>query len=131
MGHELRPREGSLPAAREIARLLAIEFAFVSTNEVEGSQKAQEVAAWIERAPAYLFLGRHDEALAAARRLRSLAPGDALTIAFGDNPSRTMRITVIPGEPIRFGYASDHEEAASRDLVERCARALHCEVVLF
>jgi len=131
MGHELRPRTGTLPAAREVARLLAIEFAFVRTDETEGMAKAQERAAWIERAPASVFLGRHDEALAGAKRLKSLAPGEALAIEFGDAPSQTRRIVVIPGEPINFGYASEDEEVAARDLVERCARALNCEVLLF
>jgi hypothetical protein len=59
------------------------------------------------------------------------APGDALAIDTGDAPSRTKRIFVIPGEPINFGYASEDEEVASRDRVERCALALNCEVVLF
>jgi hypothetical protein len=131
MGHELRPRTGHLPSAKEVARLLAIEFAFVRTDEAEGLERARKLAAWIEQARASIFLGRHDEALAGAKRLRGLASGDALTIEFGDSRSRTTSIAVIPGEPIKFGYASNDEEAASRDLVERCARALDCEVVLF
>jgi hypothetical protein len=32
---------------------------------------------------------------------------------------------------IRFGYGSRDEEIASRDLVERCAMALNCDVLLF
>jgi hypothetical protein len=130
LGHELRPRTGSLPAAKEIARLLAIEFAFVRTDEAEGLERARKMAAWIEQAPARIFLGRHEEALERAKRLGSLAPGDALTIEFGDSPSDTTRIAVIPGEPIKFGYRSHEDEVASRALVERCARALSCEVVL-
>jgi len=110
---------------------LAIEFAFVKTDAVKGMAKARERAAWIERASPRVFLGRHEEALEGAKRLKSLAPGDALAIEFGDAPSRTSRIVVIPGEPINFGYASKDEEVASRDLVDRCARALNCEVVLF
>ncbi len=131
MGHELRSRTETFPAAKEIARLLAIEFAYVRTDAAEGMAKARERAAWIERAPARVFLGRHQEALEGAKRLRSLATGDALTIEFGDEPRRTKRIVVIPGEPIHFGYASQDEEAASADLVERCARALDCELVVF
>jgi hypothetical protein len=40
-------------------------------------------------------------------------------------------LVVVSGEPINVGYASKDEEVASRDLIERCARALNCEVVLF
>jgi hypothetical protein len=131
VGHELRSRTGTFPSAKEIASLLATEFAFVRTDAAEGTAKAHERAEWIERAPARVFLGRHQEALDGAKRLRSLTTGDALAIEFGDEPHRTKRIVVIPGEPINFGYASQDEEAASADLVERCAKALDCEVVTF
>jgi hypothetical protein len=131
MGHELKPRTGNFPVARQVARRLAAEFAYVKTDEADGVKRAHERAEWIERAPAQIFLGRHEEALRGAARLRNLAPGDALTIEFGDDSSKTTRIVVMPGEPTRFGYASKEDEAASRDLLERCARALDCELVIF
>jgi hypothetical protein len=131
VGHELRPRAASAPTASEVARLLTIEFAFVKTDAAEGMAKARERATWIEQAPARVFLGRHEEALEGAKRLKNLAPGEALAIEFGDALSRTMRIVVIPGEPINLGYASKEEEVASRVLLHRCARALNCEAVLF
>ena len=131
MGHELKMRGGHLLSATEIARRLATEFAYVKTDEADGMRQARMRADWIERAPARIFLGRHQEALEGAARLRSLAPGQALTIEFGDEPSKTTRIVVMPGEPINFGYASKDEEAASMSVVERCARALDCDVVLF
>jgi hypothetical protein len=131
VGHELRPRSGSLPTAKKIARLLATEFVFVRSDEVDGLRRAREQADRIERAPPHIFLGRHREALEAAKGLKGLAPGEALTIEFGDTPSTTKLIVVIPGHPINFGYASKEDEAASKDLVERCARALDCELVLF
>jgi hypothetical protein len=131
MGHELKPRSGRLPSATEIARLLAKEFAYVKTDAEEGMKQARSRAEWIERAPARVFLGRHKEALEGAARLKNLAPGEALAIEFGDSASRTKRIVVIPGEPINFGYASKEDEADSKSVVERCARALDSEVVLF
>ncbi len=131
MGHELRPRSGALPSATEVAGLLKWEFAYVRTDAEEGQRRARARAEWIERAPARVFLGRHQEALAGAARLKSLGPSEALAIEFGDDPSRTKRIVVIPGEPINFGYASREDEVASKTLVERCARALDCEVVVF
>ncbi len=63
--------------------------------------------------------------------MKSLAPGEALVIEFGDDSKKTKRIVVIPGEPINFGYASKEDEAASKGLVDRCARALDSDVVLF
>jgi hypothetical protein len=131
MGHELKPRSGGLPSATEIARRLATEFAYVKTDAEDGMKQARSRAEWIERAPARVFLGRHQEALEGAARLKNLAPGEALTIEFGDDTKRTKRIVVIPGEPINFGYASKEDEAASKSLIERCARALDCDVVLF
>lgn len=131
MGHELRPRGGSFPSAKEIANRLAKEFAYVKTDADEGMRQARSRAEWIERAPARIFLGRHKEALEGAARLKNLAHGEALAIEFGDDATKTRRIVVVPGEPINFGYASIEDETASKGLVERCAHALDCEVVLF
>jgi hypothetical protein len=131
MGHELRPRDGTFPSATEVARRLSAEFAYVSTDEEEGMKRARARAEWIERAPARVFLGHHKEALEGAARLKNLGPGESLVIEFGDSPSKAKRIVVMPREPIKFGYASDDDEAASKDLVERCARALDCDVLLF
>jgi hypothetical protein len=131
MGHELIPRSGPLPPAREVARLLAAEVAVVRTDAEEGMKRAQSLAVWIERSPASIFLGHHREALERAAMLKRLGHGDALAIDFGDSPDAAKRIVVIPGESIKFGYESAEDEGASRDLVERCARVLHCDVVLF
>ena len=78
-----------------------------------------------------VFHGRRPEALEGAVRLRNLAHGEALTIDFGDTADTTKRILVVPGEPINFGYRGKEDEAASRTLVERCASALDCDVVIF
>jgi hypothetical protein len=131
MGHELKPHGGSFPSATEIAARLAKEFAYVKTDADEGMKQARSRADWIERAPARVFLGRHKEALEGAARLKKLAPGEALVIEFGDDSKKTKRIVVIPGEPINFGYASKEDEAASKGLVDRCARVLDSDVVLF
>lgn len=131
MAHELIPRSGKLPAAREVVRLLATEFAYVKADAADGLRQAQKRADWIERSPARVFLGHQQEALEFAAKLRTLSSGEALTIEFGDDPS-TKRLTmvVLPGESIKFGYASKEDEASSRELVERCAQALDCEMIL-
>jgi hypothetical protein len=89
------------------------------------------LAAWIQRSPPRLFFGRHEEALAHASRLQRLRPGEALVIRFGDDPSALVRLVALPGEALRFAYTSDEEEAAQKPLVERCARALDCDLVPF
>ena len=51
-------------------------------------------------------MGRHQEVLVHAAKLKQLEPGDALAIEFGDDATRTKRIVVVPGEAISFGYGS-------------------------
>ena len=126
MSHELIPRAGSLAPPDEVARLLANEFAFVAVDADAGLQRARDMADWIERSPERIFLGRHQEAMATAARLKQLKRGEALVIEFGDDARRTLRVAVIPGESIKFGYGSAEEEQACRGLVERCARAPSC-----
>jgi hypothetical protein len=131
MAHELIPRSGRFLPASEVARLLSTVFSYVRTDPVDGLKQAIARAEWIERAPARLFLGHLEEAHRFAAMLRNLAPGEALTIEFGDDPSRKiLKIVVLPGESIKFGYASKDEEILSRDLVERCARVLDCAITL-
>jgi hypothetical protein len=129
MAHELVPRGGGELSAREVARLLASEFAIVKTETQDALAEAKRKADWIERSPPRLFIGRHEQAMDFARRLRALGEGDALTIHFGDTPERLLKILVLPGERIRFGYGSPDEEAAPKSLVERCARVLTCDMV--
>jgi hypothetical protein len=45
--------------------------------------------------------------------LKNLAPGEALTIEFGDDARRTKRIVVTTGQSIDFGDASKEDETAS------------------
>ena len=99
-----------------------------SSSAETGLQAALAQAAWIERAPASIFLGHHQRALETAAELKALKLGEALAIEFGDDSDRTLRCVVIPGESIKFGYGSNEEEAEAVPLVERCARALGCDI---
>jgi hypothetical protein len=131
MGHELSPRGVARLPAQELADRLRRAFACVVVDEEEGARAASALAAWIQRSPPRLFFGRHEEALAHASRLQRLRPGEALVIRFGDDPSALVRLVALPGEALRFAYTSDEEEAAQKPLVERCARALDCDLVPF
>jgi hypothetical protein len=128
MAYELNPNSGELLPAAEVARLISTEFAYVKIDAEDAMTQAQARAEWIEHAPAHIFLGHHQKALETAAMLRNLAAGDALTVEFGDDESDTLRAVVIPGETIKFGYRTSEEQAASRPLVERCARVLSCDV---
>jgi len=130
MSHELVPRDGVVRKPSEVVDSLSTEFRHVAVDAEEGLRQATRVAERIERAPASAFLGKHQQALEWAARLRKLKLGDALTIEFGDGPGKTLRTTVLPGEPVRFGYGSKDEEQDLRELLERCARVLNCEVVV-
>lgn len=130
MAFELRPADGNLASAREVERLLSEEFAYLKSDPDEGLEQARARATWIEQAPPRVFLGRHEQALEMATRLKRLPSGEALAIEFGDDATRTLRIVVMPGDTIRFGFASSEEQASARPMVERAARALECEVVL-
>jgi len=130
MAHELRPRTGSLPPAAEVARRLAVVFPWVRSDPQAGTKSALARAARIERAPAAIFGAHHSDALEHAKRLRSLAPGEALVIEIGEEFGRKLQFVLVPGEQIQFGYGSREEELASRSLVDRCADALDCDVVV-
>jgi hypothetical protein len=130
MPYELSPRSEGVRAAQDVASLLATEFRYVKVDADDGLRQAQARAQWIERALPRIFLGHHEQALETAARLKKLALGEALTIEFGDDEQAVLRATVLPGEPISFGFRSNDEQLALRPLAERCARALDCELVV-
>lgn len=111
-------------------RLLETEFPYVSVDAEDGLKRARERAAWIERAPSHIFLGHHEHALETAKRLKALPLGDALTIEFGDDKEHALRIVLVPGELVAFGFRSNEEESEARSVVERCARVLESDVVV-
>ena len=131
MGHQLSPRTGGLLPVAEVVRRLQEEFRIVKTDAEKGMRHALGMAAFIERLPVHAFFGRREAALARAARLRALPPGEALAVEFGDAPELILDISVIPEEPIKFSYQSDEHEAECRPLIERCARVLDCDIVLF
>ena len=130
MAHVLRPR-ANLPSPLLIAERLRAEFAHVVADEQEGMENARNLARVIENPPP-LFPTTPEQkeaARAQAARLRSLGPGQALAFRVGDDPALVVRFDVIDGEDSIFiGYASGQDEDAQRPLVERCARALDCDV---
>lgn len=130
MAYELKSRNDRCLPATEVARLLASEFSYTKTDADDGLKQARTLVEWIERAPAHVFLNHHQRALETAARLKSLPRGEALTIESGDDTGSVVKAVVIPGETIKFGFRSNEEQAASRSLVERCARVLDCDLVV-
>lgn len=130
MGHEI-DMDGKVLAVPEILARIRGEFSCVVVDEVAGSNRAIETAAWIERSPPQLFLGHHDAAMAQAKSLRTLKPGDALRVDFGDVPGSLVTCFLCPGESLRFGYRGESDEEAQLPLIERLARALDAKIVAF
>lgn len=128
MAHELRPKSGEVLPPSEVVRRLREAFPYVRVDAEEGLRRARATAAWIEARPAAVFSGNHAKALKFAEKLKSLPLGESLAIEFGDEPSRTLRFVIMPGEVVQFGYRSADDERALRPLVERCANALDCEI---
>jgi hypothetical protein len=121
-----------LPIAADVVRCLRREFAYVHTDPDEGSRRAVALADWIEARPPWIFLGKHEAWLDRAKQLRSLRAGEALGITFGDDPGGpTLHALILPGDVIKFGYASEEEARRLRPLVDRCARALDSDCVEF
>lgn len=131
MGHELRSKSGPVATAADVVGVLRSTFSHVEVDETEGAKAAASKIAWIEKSPPRLFLGRHEEALAYARRLRALKPGEAVVVRFGDDRRLLATAIVMPEEPICFGYASAAEERALLPLISRLAAAMGAELVEF
>jgi len=134
MGHVLMPKAGRHHSAHEVAERLRREFACIEVDADAGAEAAASAADWLESRLDVLFVDapeRRERARQRVALLRSLAPGDALRIDFGDTWDTARSITVFPDEPIRFGYGGDEDERAARATVERCAHALECDLVLF
>ena len=97
MSHELRPRQGSVPSAVEVLRLLSVEFTYVKADADEGMRRALAVAEWLEARPSRVLYGQHARALEGADS-RNLERGEALLIEFGDGPSeKLLKLMVLPG----------------------------------
>ncbi len=131
MGHELRPRSGGAPNARDVEHRLQAEFAFLSVDAAEETRRARALADWIEAQPASIFLGQHAAWLERAKMLRALPPGEAVVITCGDSAADAVSFALIPGDVIKFGYRDAEDEARRRALVERCARALDSDTIAF
>jgi hypothetical protein len=131
MGDSLKPRGPAALPVPDVARRLREAFSYVSIDETAGLNLARKRAAWIEKAPAAIFLGKRDEALQQAKALNALELGGALVIDFGDSPEKSVQIVVLPDEAIQFGYRGEADRLEQRGLVERCAAALDCDIEAF
>jgi hypothetical protein len=139
VGHELRPRSDKSLTVLEITRHLRAEFAFVAVDVEEGTRAVQAAAEWIEARPASFFNHRIENIarrraglLERAKVLRALAPGLAAGFTIGEDANgETLHFVFIPDRAIMFGYSGSEEERRLRPLIDRCARALDCEVLLF
>ena len=139
MGHELRPRNETPLTVALIERLLRAEFAHVRVDVEEGTRRVRESADWIEARPTSFFQSdneniakRRATLLERAKELRALRPGAAAGFTVGNDPTEaTLHFVFMPGNAIMFGYSGSEEERRLRPLIDRCARVLDSDVVLF
>jgi hypothetical protein len=92
--------------------------------------RARAHATWIENAKPQVFLGGHSDALKHAQWLRTATLEDVLYVEFGDDRQLTCDFSLWRGEAIRFAYSGAAEEQLKGPLVNRCARALDCGIVV-
>jgi hypothetical protein len=103
----------------------------VVVDEEEGLRFAHASAERLSKLPARVFLGRQDNVLARAAKLRDIQTGEALVVVFGKSANENLRIVLLPDEPIRISYGNKQEEQAQRGLVDECAAVLECQVEVF
>ena len=123
MSHRLCPPIGhSFLEPEEVVERMRDEFAFCNANAEEGADVVGDmIAKLIElKAPQAII----DDAIAGRERAISITVADDM--ASDDYLSFTVR----PGEGPLIGYYSAQHEAATRNLLERCASALNYEIYL-
>ena len=123
MSHRLEP-SGDRPChdPNEVALRLCEEFAYCDVDAEQGKDDVGDmIAKLIElNAPQFII----DDAMAG--REQSLR----ITVADDTTSEDYLSFLVRPNEALLIGYRSGQHEAATRLLVERCARALDYEIFL-
>lgn len=129
MAHDrLFPRTGhKWLSPPEVVERLRSEF---STVKVDRKQGEAHVVRMIDQLTRMLHLTPPPASEAEIDRLRSVRE-QAVFLMFGestDSDNGYLGTTVIPGEPLFFGYSSGRHQEATRPLLERCASALGYEI---
>jgi hypothetical protein len=129
MAHrKLFPKSGNpyLTPAEVIARLQA-HFGYVETDPQRGADHVDSMVAQLARMQ---FLSPPPATPEQIERLRSVR-SQAVLVVFSDDASSEyayLTTTLIPGEPLFFGFSSANQEEASAELLERCASVLGYEI---
>jgi hypothetical protein len=123
MSHKLEPKDGAsfLPPQAAIERLRA-EFDYVGADRDAGADHVGQMVA------AFLRLNAPE----ATVQFYAARQGDSFQVEVADDSDSEIfiRFALIPDVAPLIGYSSAQDEAASRPLVERCARALNYRIVL-
>jgi hypothetical protein len=129
MAHrKLFPKLGSncLSSSEVIARLKS-HFKHVETDPEQGEAHVNKMVDQLTRMQ---FLTPPPATAEDIERLRSLR-GQAVFVAFADDADSAdacLTTTIIPGEPLFFGFSSSNHEEASNSLLERCALILGYDI---
>lgn len=138
MGHRLSPKSDadSLLPSDVVARLYDF-FPNVSVDSSAGASHVDEMIAQYQRMQRGFERWKDPppeaiELTSMIERLESLR-SDAISVSVTDAPhdeNRSITFTLIPGEDILIGYASQQHEEKSTEIVMRIADAISYDVSL-
>ena len=129
MAHSrLFPRRGeSFISPGEAVRRLAAEFVAVTTDRQQGAEHVWRMVTQLRRMGHLTPPPATPDEIA---RLEVLAP-EAVFVLLSDGPASgqaDLTTCIFPDHPLFFGYSSAQHQAASRPLLERCAKVLGYEI---
>jgi hypothetical protein len=121
-----KPGNDYLAPSAVVARLRA-HFNHVETDPQQG---AVHVTRMVEQLTRMQFLKQPPATPEEIERLRGLREQSVCVTFFDDpaSPDACLTTTIIPGEPLFFGFSSAEHERLAMPLLERCARVLDYEI---
>src|SRR5579884_3541456 len=111
---------GNYLAPSDVIARLRSHFSHV---EIDARQGEAVVNQMVDQLTRMQFLEPPPATPEDIQRLRSLR-GQAVSVTVADDPDSEkawLTTTLIPGEPLFFGFSSGHHEDAAMPLLERCA----------
>ena len=125
---KLFPKAGSsYLSPSEVIRRLQKHFAHVKFDLEQGQAETQAMIDQLTRMQSFTPPPATAEEI---ERLQNLC-SQAVAVMFGDDADLediSLTTTIIPGEPLFFGFSSTEHEEATVNLLQRCARILNYEI---
>jgi hypothetical protein len=132
MAHnKLSPDDDEFLTPMEVIRRLKNEFRFVQADKDKGKADLQERIWYLQELKSE---GKNPFGMSIDKQiaLHEERLDSAVNITFSDDAQfekGVLNTTLVPDEPIFFGYTSRSHEEACWPLVQRCAKVLGYEIV--